>query len=121
MEAGEFYIGQMEMRRREHSKHLCSYRFLLIAYRVAALYGESYLRPFAWYLLLAPLFALGYWLLGAATYGDNVFAAITAGRLITEIPEEIKSWEKLLVYANMLTDILLITLTVVALRRRFHR
>ncbi|MDA0988799.1 MAG: pentapeptide repeat-containing protein [Chloroflexi bacterium] len=120
IEAGDFFIGQMDMRQRDPKASNFT-KGPLFLYRVIAIYGEAYFRPFLWYLLLAPLFAVGYWWLSTATFGDGVFAALTAGRLFTEIPTGIESWEKLLVYVNMLANILFITVFVVALRRRFHR
>jgi len=52
---------------------------------------------------------------------DNVSAALISGRLFTDIHESISGWEKIVVYLNMLADILLLSLTVIALRRHFHR
>lgn len=121
IEAGDFYIGQMDMRRLDPDYEL-PYRALLWAYRAIAMYGESYLRPFFLYaLVLAPLFALAYWLLGDVSYFDALFAALTAGALFREVPPGIDHAEKLLVYGNALADIFLLGLSLVALRRRFQR
>jgi hypothetical protein len=96
-EAGDFYIGQMEMRRQDKSYSLF-YRLLLSIYRVTGMYGESYIRPLIWYaFILAPLYALGYWLLSDLSYADGLFSALTAGFLFREVPEGIEDWEKLLV------------------------
>ena len=121
VEAGAFYVGQMEMRRLDnfYSWH---HRLLLTAYRVLATYGENYLRPFLWYaIILAPLYALAYWILGSVSYSEGLFSALTAGALIREVPKGIESWETLLVYSNMLTSIFLLGLTLIAFRRRFSR
>ena len=123
VEAGDFYVGQMEMRRQNPSEPWF-YRILLNIYRALASYGEDYIQPFVWYaLIFAPLFALAYWLLGDVSYADGLFSAITAGSLFRfeKLPDGIENWEKLLVFFNMAVDILLITLIVIALRRRFHR
>ncbi len=121
IEAGDFYIGQMEMRRRDTSYPLI-YRLLLACYRAVADYGESYWKPFAWYaLILTPLFALAYWALGTVAYANGFFSALTAGVLFREVPEGVVAWEKMLVYFNMIADIFLLGLTLVALRRRFRR
>jgi hypothetical protein len=58
-EAGHFYVGQMEMRRQDPS-YPRPYRWLLAAYRVLALYGESYLRPPFFYFVFGVAFALAY-------------------------------------------------------------
>ena len=121
VEAGDFYIGQMEMRRQDPS-YPWLYRFLLAGYRVLATYGQSYRRPFIWYaLILPPLFALGYWRVGSVSYAEGWFSALTAGVLFQEVPRGIVSWEKMLLYFDMLFDILLLALTVIALRRQFSR
>ena len=86
VEAGDFYISQMEMRRQDPS-YPWLYRFLLAGYRVLATYGQSYRRPFIWYaLILAPLFALGYWRVGSVSYAEAWFSALTAGVLFQEVP-----------------------------------
>jgi len=121
IEAGDFYIGQMEMRRLD-SEYGLAYRGLLWLYRAIAMYGESPWRPLlVYWLLAAPLFALGYWWRGDVTYADGLFSALTAGALFRQIPAGIEGWEKLLIYGNMLADIFLLGLTLLALRRRFHR
>lgn len=58
-EAGHFYIGQMEMRRRDRS-YFWLYRFILEIYRVLGMYGESYVRPTFFYLVFGGVFALFY-------------------------------------------------------------
>jgi uncharacterized protein YjbI with pentapeptide repeats len=58
-EAGHFYVGQMEMRRQDPA-YSRPYRWLLAAYRVLALYGESYLRPPFFYFVFGVAFALAY-------------------------------------------------------------
>ena len=123
VEAGDFYIGQMEMRRRDPGNwpERRFHMLLLSGYRLLAMYGESYIRPFAWYVIFAFLFAIGYWMVGNVSYPDGFFSALTSGALFREVPKGIVSWEKMLVYFNMLFDILLLGLTVVALRRRFSK
>ena len=59
-EAGHFYIGQMEMRRRDYG-YSWAYRFILGIYRVLATYGESYGRPaFFYWVFGGVVFALFY-------------------------------------------------------------
>lgn len=121
VEAGDFYIGQMEMRRQD-TAFPRPYRLLLAAYRVLAMYGQSYARPFFWYaFILAPLFALGYTFLSDLPYAEGLFTALTAGALFNQLPDGIEAWEKLLVYFNMLADFLLLGLILVATRRHFTR
>ena len=121
VEAGDFYIGQMEMRRQDPS-YSWHYRLLLAMYRILAMYGQSYWRPLVWYaFVLGPLFALGYWKVGSVSYAEGWFSALTAGVLFKDVPKGIVEWEKMLVYSNMLFDILLLALTVLALRRHFSR
>jgi uncharacterized protein YjbI with pentapeptide repeats len=58
-EAGHFYVGQMEMRRQDPS-YSRPYCWALAAYRVLAMFGESYLRPCFFYFLFGAVFALAY-------------------------------------------------------------
>ncbi|MBI4216970.1 MAG: pentapeptide repeat-containing protein [Chloroflexi bacterium] len=67
VEAGSFYVGEMEMRRKNPGPILWGpspFRWvnkaLLNIYWVAASYGESFFRPLAIYLLLGAAFALVY-------------------------------------------------------------
>ena len=123
IEAGDFYIGQMDMRRldNDNKEYPWLYRALLNGYRTVALYGESYLRPLIFYLAFSLLFAWGYQWRGCASYADGLFTALTAGALFRDVPVCIDDAEKILVYFNMLADILLLGLALVAMRRRFHR
>ena len=120
-QAGDFYFGQMEMRRQDPEMVGRFYTVLLSLYRYVTRYGESYWRPLLWYaFILSPLFALVYWALGVP-YAEGWFTALTAGALFQEIPSGIKAWEKLLVPVNMLFNIALLGSTVVALGRHFRR
>jgi hypothetical protein len=122
-EAGNFYVGMMEMRRQQlPSYYPWFFRQILSGYRVLAKYGESFGRPLFWYLVvLSPVFALGYWRLSSSSYADALFSALTAGFFFREVPQGIEGWEKLLVYANMVSVIPLLGLTIIALRRHFRR
>ena len=122
--AGDFYIGQMEMRRRDHRDFDPIYRGLLGFYRLVAMYGQSYWRPFVIYaFILAPLFALAYWVLGEkVAYADGLFVGLTAGALLQGlVPTGIESWDLMVLYLNMLADIALLGLILLALGRRFRR
>ncbi|MDP3062989.1 MAG: pentapeptide repeat-containing protein [Chloroflexota bacterium] len=122
IEAGDFYIGQMDMRRLDKKEYPSwLYRRLLDVYRTVALYGESYIRPLVFYVLFGLLFAWAYQWRGCASYADGLFTALTAGALFRDVPVCIDDAEKILVYFNTLLDTLLLGLALVALRRRFHR
>ncbi len=120
IEAGAFYVGQMDMRK-EDPGFRGALRLLLSVYRFIAMYGESYARPLALYVVLGLLLALAYRLLGTVSYAEGLFSALTLGPLFRDPPDGINGWEKLLVYFNMLADIFLLGLTLVALRRQFRR
>lgn len=122
IEAADFYIGQMKMRRRDSSYDLI-YRVLLAVYRIVGMYGQSYWRPMVWYaLILSPLFMLGYRALGLS-YSEGLFTALMAGTILqgAPVPAGIESWEKLVVYFNMFYGIFLLGVTLVAFNRRFRR
>lgn len=59
VEAGHFYIGQMEMRRQD-TTYPRLYTWMLGSYRVLATYGESYWRPPFFYFLFGTVFGLAY-------------------------------------------------------------
>jgi hypothetical protein len=151
VEAGHFYIGQMEMRRQDPS-YPRPYRWMLGAYRVLAMYGESYLRPPFFYFIFGAGFALAYlwggfqvgqaqvkydpgsfaWGQAGAFFKDSVRAyvqALTAGGLVgTNLAglsganlESAPSWVSVVRYGNMLLDTFLVGFFVIALRRHFHR
>ena len=120
VEAGAFYTGQMDMRRKDKNFRR-EYRSLLLIYRFISMYGESYVRPLVLYFILGSLLAVAYRMLGTISYADGLFSALTAGALFRNVPDGVEGWEKLLVYFNMLADILLLGLTLVALRRAFRR
>ncbi|MFH1486356.1 MAG: pentapeptide repeat-containing protein [Chloroflexota bacterium] len=56
IEAGDFHIGEMEMRRL-NAETPVAYRCHLWLYRLFALYGERYSRPLFYYLLFGASFA----------------------------------------------------------------
>jgi uncharacterized protein YjbI with pentapeptide repeats len=151
VEAGHFYIGQMEMRRQDPTYYQL-YRCLLGVYRVLSLYGESYLRPPVFYLLFGIGFALAYlwggfqvgqsqvkyqWLNwdwnNAVPFLQNFVRAyvhaLTAGGLVgTNLAglsganlESAPWWVPAVRYLNMVVDTFLLGFFVIALRRRFHR
>lgn len=69
IEAGDFFVGQMEMRRRDptYPRH---YRALLGLYSWVAYYGEDYFRPFLLYFVASFPVALLYLLAGIEIDGD---------------------------------------------------
>lgn len=143
VEAGEFYIGEMEMRRLNPGGSLWGPRPLLDAYRWIAHYGESYWRPFFWYVTFGLLFALAYLFLGIQAFGRNIgyqpFVAGEAGpfigdllvtwfrgSLMTGFPlgqdfRPASGWTAVLQFFNLVTNIVLIAMTILALRRHFKR
>jgi uncharacterized protein YjbI with pentapeptide repeats len=151
VEAGHFYIGQMEMRRHDLT-YPWHYRPMLAAYRMLAMYGESYLRPLFFYSLVGAVFALAYlwggfqvghtqvrydpwpptWGQAGGFFNNYVRAyvqALTAGGLVgTNLAglsganlESAPSWVPVVRYVNMLLDTFLVGFFVISLRRRFHR
>lgn len=136
-EAGDFFIGQMEMQIREKENRPLHYRFLLWIYGRLALYGESYLRPLLAYLLVSSMiFPVLYLWAGINNvprhewgidgtrwiyYWEAWFASITAGGFLRSAPSLVASWGPIIVYSNMVVDITLITFSTIALRRRFKR
>ncbi|MDP2953876.1 MAG: hypothetical protein Q8O76_11250, partial [Chloroflexota bacterium] len=133
--------------RRHDSRFAWLYRKLLLPlYRFAALYGESYWRPLLLYaflagLLFAPLYLAGgfrgaagdvhrdVWagigaLWDGALWGDYlqaVYLALTAGVPFRTELHVVSPWVVGPYFANALLNILLLALTVIALRRQFKR
>jgi uncharacterized protein YjbI with pentapeptide repeats len=63
-EAGDFHIGEMEMRRKDKREKI-SNRFAISLYMGISYYGESFLLPLGWLLLfLLILFPLSYMFVG---------------------------------------------------------
>lgn len=65
-EAGDFYAGQMDMRRRGKLDGKWFSRFILFLYKIVAEYGERPVRVFAWFLFILLLFGLIYTYIGFA-------------------------------------------------------
>jgi uncharacterized protein YjbI with pentapeptide repeats len=70
--AGEFHIGEKEMRRLNPATPL-GYRILLWAYKGAALYGERALKPIGWAGALLLACVLLYFDLGISNPGDQEY------------------------------------------------
>ena len=147
-EAGDFYIGQMEMRRDDPSESWLIHRMLWV-YRLLAMYGESLGRPLAAYFFLGLMFALAY-LWGGFQVGDTpvkysfglnigdagqfsqdyvraYIQALTAGgigllggQFATNL-DNASWWVAPVRYLNMLLDTFLVGFFVIALRRHFRR
>ena len=145
VEAGHFYIGQMDMRRRDPDTGWFTRRLALPVYRAVAMYGESAWRPLVLYLFTSFLFAVLYlyagfywggeepreavdyaWLWGGSflPFGGDFLKAwylsLTAGNLRGNA-QVMADWGLIVAYANMVWDIFLIALFVIALRRHFRR
>ena len=145
VEAGDFYIRQMEMRRRGSDSFSMVYRFLLFGYRSVAMYGESYVRPVLLIFAIAPVFGLLY-ILGGFYVPDgtsvreikyelgwppsvgvlqdyfraNVHALTAGGFLGTKLVTP-SWWVTGIRFLNMLFDTLLLAAFIIAIRRNFHR
>ena len=83
IEAGDFFIGQMDMRRRVEGQRGS---ITLGIYRFIALYGESYSRTTLLYLILGMFFSVGYLLAGfeaarGSIHYEGGFKGATAGQL----------------------------------------
>ena len=118
-------------------------RIGLTLYRFISYYGESWARPLTIYLLSAlligPLYLIAgfigtgnhhinyrwdWGLPGSEVFVDMLEAsayALAAGGIFQQSLEILAPWGPLLRFANAVWDILLVSLSVVALRRRFHR
>ena len=145
IEAGDFYIGQMDMRRHDtHSPWF--YRAVgLWLYWFAALYGENFSRPICLYLFLGTLFGAAYMLGGFQgveapvhrplwvgpgalldmglweDYKEAWFLALRAGLPFGAEPQFFSRWLSGVRYLNALLNVLLLALVVIALRRLSKR
>jgi uncharacterized protein YjbI with pentapeptide repeats len=142
-EAGHFYIGQMEMRRRDPS-YPPLYRLMVSVYRVLAMYGESYLRPPLFYLSFGAIAALFYLWGGFETvsgtvrydlasltwsqlpgfgrgYVQALVQALSAVGLIQGNIESTTWWVPAVYYLNMMMGTFLLGFFAVAVGRHFKR
>jgi len=142
IEAGDFYVGQMDMRLHDTD---FAWRSLLRLYGVVALYGESYWRPLFLYVALGLLFAVGYlwggfqgieekvqrnvWVGPSALwdwsflkdYVQAFLVALTPGAPFRAEPQFYSWWLRPVQYANTLLNVVVLTMAVIALRRAFRR
>lgn len=129
--ASDFHFGEKEIRRK-NPKTSPGLKFLLIAYWLVCGYGERWIRPFIWMLILFGLSTLGYltWGLnpkpecaGAAT--TNVLDYLNYSlRVMTLLkPDDLVpiGWAKYVNTAESLLGPLLIGLFALALRQRLKR
>ena len=144
IEAGEFYIGQMEMRRRGKDQKWPYRLFGLGGYNLLALYGESWFRPALSYLFAALFFGLAYLLAGfSGTSGSTIHYgwglgglgsadawqdfleayahALTAGGLFQQNLTFESWWAPGVRFLNAAWDLLMLSLIAIGLRRRFHK
>ena len=142
-EAGHFYIGQMEMRRRDPS-YPPLYRLMVSVYRILAMYGESYLRPPLFYLVFGAVAALLYVWGGFETaagtvqldlttlgwsqlpeffrgYVQALVQALSAVGLIGGVVESTTWWVPAVYYLNMTLGTFLLGFFAVAVGRHFKR
>jgi hypothetical protein len=142
-EAGHFYIGQMEMRRRDPS-YPPLYRVMVSIFRVLAMYGESYLRPPLFYLAFGAIAALLYVAggfetalgtarldLSALTWGQlpeffryyvqALSHALAAGGFFGGELASSTWWVPPVHFVNMLLDTFLLGFFILAVSRHFKR
>ena len=143
IEAGDFYVGQMEMRRRS-ADYARTFRFVLGGYNILAGYGESWIRPILYYVTVAAAFGLAYLLAGFKDINGELihyrtaddwfvtgqfwkdfaqaFAhALAAAGLLQQSLSFESWWAPLVRFGNAIWDLLVLSLIVVALRRKFHK
>lgn len=142
VDAGEFYIGQMDMRRRDPQFHRFYRFFFLGIYRFIALYGESWQRPLVLYTLFGLIFAWVYVMAGfqgitgpihhdwsggnigwdfVRGYGEALAHALSPGGIFQPDLLFLSWWAPLVRDVNSLLDFFLLGMILVALRRRFRR
>ncbi|MBI2909167.1 MAG: pentapeptide repeat-containing protein [Chloroflexi bacterium] len=141
IEAGDFHVGEMEMRRLNPETHLL-YRGLLWLYGLAANYGESYVRPLIAWFALAALFGALYLLTGFKWFGEKQIAyTFGPGSLGDFLADWLRAWLSAIATPplpgpdfkplgfwtsfwrvwNAVFNAAFISLTLIALRRRFKR
>lgn len=144
IEASDFYVGQMEMRRRG-TAYPWAFRFFgLGGYNALAAYGESWIRPILYYLGVGAAFGLAYLIAGFGgvdgkmiqyRWDDDLFLsqqfwkdfaqafahALAAGGLLQQSLSFESWWAPLVRFGNAIWDLLVLGLIVVALRRKFHK
>ena len=123
-EAGDFYIGEMEMKRLK-SRHK---NFnLMNLYRIISLYGENYWLPLFWIFILIFVFSLVYATLTGISM-SNMFSMFQISFLtFFQMPPtkmEVSQMQKIplwIVGLERLTGAVITALFILALRRKFKK
>lgn len=141
VEAGQFYVGEMEMRRRNPGPILWGPKWGLQLYWMLGCYGESFYRPLFWYLAVGLLFAFLYLWAGFTVLGEQVqynpawtwaltwehlslawLGGLTAAILpLGQGFQPWGAWGTGLRLFNLVLDVLLIALVALVVGRRFKR
>ena len=131
--AGDFYIGEMEMRRRNaklfgrrvKNKILRFFiqNFSLTAfYKYFSLYGENYWLPLVWIFLTIILFGYVLSLMGIPNpWGASAFTFFQMPPKYVETLFEFSFWLSMAVLLERLAGVLFTVLFVLALRRKFKK
>lgn len=134
-EAGDFYIGEMEMTRKAETS---VFRKLpLILYKAISNYGESYYRPLCWILAILLLFPIFFMIAGIQPvnheqiivtaekikdystsfwYSTSIFSFIRDKKCTT-----INNWGDALFVTESILSPIMLAFLLLALRRRFKR
>ncbi|MCJ7498312.1 MAG: hypothetical protein MUO78_09320 [candidate division Zixibacteria bacterium] len=134
-EAGDFHIGEMEMRRKGE-KNIFN-KGIIWLYKLISNYGESYRRPLVWIALLLLVFPLLYMLVGIVPptqingsqsfeklkdYWSSFTYSLSVFSLVRERPyHTINNLGHILTILESIFSPVLIAFFLLALRRRFKR
>jgi uncharacterized protein YjbI with pentapeptide repeats len=134
-EAGDFYIGEMEMRRKAETSFFK--KLPIILYKAISNYGESYYRPLCWILTILLLFPIFFMIAGIQPvnheqttmtaekikdyptsfwYSMSVFSFIREKKCTT-----INNWGDALFVTESILSPIMLAFLLLALRRRFKR
>ena len=134
-EAGDFYIGEMEMRREDaklKNDTIKIHYYLISLYKHFSNYGENYLRPLPWMLGISILFAFIYLFIYAQIVSWNPlnfeFADISwfweyfemSILIFIQMPPKDLDMNLLIAFERIL-GVLFIALFVLSIRRKFKK
>jgi len=134
-EAGDFHIGEMEMRRKGE-KNIYN-KAVIWLYKLISNYGESFWRPLGWIALLILIFPFLYMLVGITPsynidinqnfetlrdYGSSLTYSLSVFSLVRERPyHTINNLGHFFTILESIFSPVLIAFFLLALRRRFKR
>jgi len=134
-EAGDFHIGEMEMRRKGE-KNIFN-KGIIWLYKLISNYGESYWLPLGWIALLLLIFPFLYMLVGITSstnvdinqnfetlrdYGSSLTFSLSVFSLVREKPyHTINNLGHILTVLESIFSPVMIAFFLLALRRRFKR